>query len=226
MGKADMLEFFRVATLPMRDLVDEHFSGESLKAALCWDGLLGSQLAPRSPNQGVFTLLNRMAGHWQGEHSVPTGGMKNFLSALTSAATAAGVTIRTGTPVAQIVITPSEQGQHCSGVQLENGEVLTSERVVSSADPKTTFLDLVGPRHLEIEFSNRIRRLRSKGYVAKLHLALSELPKFTGIDSPSGRLILSPSMDTIEFAWDAAKYGELPDKPVICLLYTSPSPRD
>ena len=63
MGKADMLEFFRVATLPMRDLVDEHFSGESLKAALCWDGLLGSQLAPRSPNQGVLTLLNRMAGH-------------------------------------------------------------------------------------------------------------------------------------------------------------------
>ena len=219
MGKADMLEFFRVATLPMRDLVDEHFSGESLKAALCWDGLLGSQLAPRSPNQGVLTLLNRMAGHWQGEHSVPTGGMKNFLSALTSAATAAGVTIRTGTPVAQIVITPSEQGQHCSGVQLENGEVLTSERVVSSADPKTTFLDLVGPRHLEIEFSNRIRRLRSKGYVAKLHLALSELPKFTGLDSPSGRLILAPSMDTIEFAWDAAKYGELPDQPVmdVCL---------
>ena len=66
LGKADMLEFFRVATLPMRDLVDEHFSGESLKAALCWDGILGSQLAPRSPNQGVLTLLNRMAGQWEG----------------------------------------------------------------------------------------------------------------------------------------------------------------
>ena len=219
LGKADMLEFFRVATLPMRDLVDEHFSGESLKAALCWDGILGSQLAPRSPNQGVLTLLNRMAGQWEGEHSVPAGGMATFIGALIKAATAAGVTIRTGAPVKQITISGSEKGQRCSGVALENGEVLTSERVISSADPKTTFLNLVGPRHLEIEFSNRIRRLRSKGYVAKLHLALSGLPKFTGLDTPSGRLIMAPSMDTIEFAWDAAKYGEIPDQPVmdVCL---------
>ena len=35
MGKADMLEFFRVAMLPMRDLVDEYFKSESLRAALC-----------------------------------------------------------------------------------------------------------------------------------------------------------------------------------------------
>ena len=219
LGKADMLEFFRVATLPLRDLVDEHFSGESLKAALCWDGILGSQLAPRSPNQGVLTLLNRMAGQWEGEHNIPAGGLKTFVDALIGAATAAGVTIRTGAPVKRITIAGSEQGQQCSGVELENGEVLTSTRVISSADPKTTFLNLVGPRHLEIEFSNRIRRLRSKGYVAKLHLALSDLPKFTGLDTPSGRLILAPSMDAIEFAWDAAKYGEIPDQPVmdVCL---------
>lgn len=215
LGKADMLEFFRVATLPMRDLVDEHFTGESLKAALCWDGVLGSQLAPRSPNQGVLTLLNRMAGHWEGEHYAPVGGMTAFIDALASAATAAGVTLRTGTSVTQITITGSEQGQRCSGVKLDNDEIVTSERVISSADPKTTFLKLVGPRHLEIEFSNRIRRLRSKGYVAKLHLALSDLPKFTGLETPSGRLILAPSMDTIEFAWDAAKYGELPELPVM-----------
>lgn len=219
LGKADMLEFFRVATLPLRDLVDEHFSGESLKAALCWDGILGSQLAPRSPNQGVLTLLNRMAGQWEGEHNIPAGGLKTFVDALIGAANAAGVTIRTGAPVKHISIAGSEQGQQCSGVELENGEVLTSTRVISSADPKTTFLNLVGSRHLEIEFSNRIRRLRSKGYVAKLHLALSDLPRFTGLDTPSGRLILAPSMDAMEFAWDAAKYGEIPDQPVmdVCL---------
>ena len=60
LGRNDMLEFFRVATLPMRDLVDEHFTSDALKAALCWDGLVGSKLAPRSPNQAVLTLLTRM----------------------------------------------------------------------------------------------------------------------------------------------------------------------
>jgi len=215
LGKADMLEFFRVATLPMRDLVDEHFEGESLKAALCWDGLLGSQLAPRSPNQGVLTLLNRKAGYWGGSHSAPEGGIATLISALVAAATEAGVQCLTGNAVQHISVEGSEQGLFCTGVELANGEVLKSQRVASSADPKTTFLDLVGAQHLEIEFSNRIRRLRSKGYVAKLHLALSELPVFSGLDKPLGRLILAPSMDAIEFAWDAAKYGELPEEPVM-----------
>lgn len=215
LGKDDMLEFFRVATLPLRDLVDEYFEGESLKAALCWDGLVGSQLAPRSPNQGVLTLLNRKAGCWQGSHRVATGGMASFIAALVSAATRAGVELQSGVAVSRILIEGSEAGQRCSGVELANGEIIQSQRVASSADPKTTFLGLVGTKHLEIEFSNRIRRLRSKGYVAKLNLALEQLPTFTGLDQPAGRLILAPSMDSIEFAWDAAKYGELPEEPVL-----------
>ena len=82
LGREDMLEFFRVATLPMRDLLDEYFSDEQLKAALCWDALVGSQLAPRSPNQAVLTLLNRMAGKDAGQHLVPTGGMPGLVLSL------------------------------------------------------------------------------------------------------------------------------------------------
>jgi choline dehydrogenase-like flavoprotein len=52
LGRDDMLEFFRVATLPMRDLVDEHFESEALKAALCWDGLVGSKMAPALAEPG------------------------------------------------------------------------------------------------------------------------------------------------------------------------------
>jgi phytoene dehydrogenase-like protein len=218
LGKADMLEFFRVATLPMRDLVDEHFSNETLKAALCWDGLIGSQLAPRSPNQAVLTLLNRMAGFRQGQHLIPKGGMGGFITALEAAAIDAGVTIRTRKQVAKITITADENGQRCSGIELSDGETIDCQQVVSSADPQTTFLRLVGAQHLEIEFTNRIRRIRNKGYVARLHLALSELPAFQGLGTPTGRMLIAPDMDTIEFAWDNAKYGELPETPVLELL--------
>ena len=41
-----------------------------------------------------------------------------------------------------------------------------ADRVISAADPQTTFLKLVGVENLEIEFTNRIRRLRCEGYVA------------------------------------------------------------
>lgn len=221
LGKDDMLEFLRVASLPMRDLVDEHFDSDSLKAALCWDGLIGSKLAPRSPNQAVLTLLNRMAGAHHGQHSLPSGGISAFIGALKSAAEAAGVDIRLGSAVKKIRIDGDENGQRCSGVILSNGESIDASCVVSNADPKTTFLKLVGTAHLEIEFSNRIRRLRCDGFVAKLHLALSDLPNFSGLDKPDGRLIIAPSMDSIEFAFDDAKYGDSSEHPVLEVLIPS-----
>ncbi|MDP5070476.1 MAG: NAD(P)/FAD-dependent oxidoreductase, partial [Congregibacter sp.] len=221
LGKDDMLEFLRVASLPMRDLVDEHFENDALKAALCWDGIIGSKLAPRSPNQGVLTLLNRMAGAHHGQHSVPDGGIGAFVGALRNAAEAAGVEIRTAAPVAGIVVQTNEDGQVCTGVTLADGKKVNAARVVSSADPKTTFLKLLGAPQLEIEFSNRIRRLRCDGFVAKLHLALSAVPQFPGLDSPDGRMIIAPSMDAIEFAFDDAKYGEVSEHPVMELLIPS-----
>lgn len=221
LGKDDMLEFFRVATLPMRDLVDERFENEALKAALCWDGLIGAKLAPRSPNQAVLTLLNRMAGAHGGQHSLPAGGMPGFVRALRKAAEAAGVTIRIDAAVKNVLIEGDENGQRCTGVLLESGEEIHAKRVASSADPQTTFLKLVGAAQLEIEFGNRIRRLRCEGYVAKLHLALAELPHFTGVDEPNGRLLMAPSMDAIEFAYDDAKYGDCSEHPVMEVLIPS-----
>ncbi len=70
----------------MRDLLDEYFSDDRLKAALCWDALVGSQLAPRSPNQAVLTLLNRMAGKDAGQHVIPKDGMAGLVRALENAA--------------------------------------------------------------------------------------------------------------------------------------------
>lgn len=221
LGRDDMLEFFRVATLPMRDLMDEHFESDALKAALCWDGLVGTKMAPRSPNQAVLTLLNRMAGAHEGRHVVPAGGMAGFIGALARAAQAAGVETRLGAAVAQIRIEGDENGQRCNGVRLSDGDEIAADRVVSSADPRTTFLKLVGAPSLEIEFSNRIRRLRCDGYVARLNLALREEPAFTGIDRPDGRMIIAPDMDAIEFAWDNAKFGELPENPVMELTLPS-----
>ncbi|GAB5413032.1 MAG: NAD(P)/FAD-dependent oxidoreductase [Congregibacter sp.] len=221
MGKDDMLEFLRVATLPMRDLVEEYFENETLKAALCWDGLIGSKLAPRSPNQAVLTLLNRMAGQHEGLHSVPGAGIGSFVAALHEAAKATGVEVRTNCAVKRVTLEADENGQRASGVELHDGSHIAATRVVSNADPRSTFFKLVGAENLEIEFANRIRRLRCDGYVAKLHLALDGLPQFTGVENPNGRILIAPSMDAIEFAYDDAKYGDCSQHPVMELLLPS-----
>ena len=221
LGKEDMGEFMRIATLPARDLMDENFDSDLLKAVLSWDGLIGSKMAPRSPNATVLSLLYRMTGENGGAHIIPAEGIESLFIALKEAAERAGAEIRTGTRVSRILIQADESGLKTNGVKLASGETITANRVVSTTDPKRTFLELVGIENLEIEFTNRIRRLRSEGYVAKLHLALNGVPKFTGLDKPDGRLIIAPDLDAIEFAFDDAKYGECSKQPVMEVVIPS-----
>jgi phytoene dehydrogenase-like protein len=207
LGRDDMSEFLRIASLPARDLMDERFESDLLKSVLSWDGLIGSKMAPRSPNSAVLAMLYRLSGI--------NVEMATLVSALDAAARSEGAEIVMGNGVSRVRVEATSDGLAARGVTLSNGEVLNADRVISSADPKTTFLKLVGVENLEIEFTNRIRRLRSDGFVAKLHLALDGLPEFTGIDQPDGRLIIAPSMDAIEFAFDDAKYGECSEHPVL-----------
>jgi phytoene dehydrogenase-like protein len=214
LGPKGMREFMRIAALPARDLMDENFDSDLLKAMLCWDALIGSKMAPRSPNNAVLPMLYRMNGDYRGSPG-------NLVDALKTAANAAGAEVRTGVTVGRILVRADQGGLSAHGVQLDGGERIEADRVVSSADPQTTFLRLVGIENLEIEFTNRIRRLRCEGYVAKLHLALSGLPEFTGLDQPAGRMLISPGMDAIEFAFDDAKYGECPTQPVMEIVVPS-----
>lgn len=178
-------------------------------------------MAPRSPNATVLSLLYRMTGEHGGAHIIPAEGIESLFIALKEVTERAGTEIRTGARVSQILIQADETGLKTNGVKLASGEAITANRVVSTTDPKRTFLELVGVENLEIEFTNRIRRLRSEGYVAKLHLALNGVPKFTGLDKPDGRLIIAPDLDAIEFAFDDAKYGECSKQPVMEVVIPS-----
>jgi phytoene dehydrogenase-like protein len=216
LGKNDMREFMRVASLPARDLMDEYFDNDILKAVLSWDGLIGSRMAPRSPNSAVLAILYRMSG--------VAVDVNSTVKALVSAATASGAEIRCGALVDRILIDSNQDGLIANGVRLADGEMIEAERVISATDPQTTFLKLVGVENLDIGFTGRIRRLRCNGLVAKLHLALDGLPDFEGLEHPDGRMIVAPSLDAIEFAFDDAKYGECSADPVMEIVV--PSLRD
>tara|TARA_R110001599_G_scaffold353817_1_gene598941 strand:- start:73417 stop:74964 length:1548 start_codon:yes stop_codon:yes gene_type:complete len=203
LGKTDMRELMRMIALPARDLMDEFFENPALKAALSWDANVGSKLAPRSPNNAVLAMLYRMSGDLSSGLPLPRGGTGGLTDALAASALSHGAELRMNSPVARLTV---NQGR-VAGVELASGETIPAQRVVSNADPKTSFFKLLGARHLEVQFTHRIRRLRTDGYVAKLHLALKRLPHFTGLEKPVGRLLLAPDMDFIENAFDAAKYG-------------------
>jgi phytoene dehydrogenase-like protein len=75
-------------------------------------------------------------------------------------------------------------------------------------------------------FANRVTQIRGAGVVAKLHLALSGKPDFTGLPEAQigHRLLIAPSMRYIEQAFNHSKYGEYPQHPV--LEITIPSLHD
>jgi phytoene dehydrogenase-like protein len=215
LGKQDMREFLRIAGINIFDILEETFDHPLLKGALSLDGVLGTNLGPRS-NNSVFAALHRMSGQIggrQGALALPGGGMGSVTTALAAAAQQQGATIRTACPVARILL----DGDRVSGVELAGGERLEAGAVVSNADPQTTFFKLLGARHLEAGFMHRIQNLRMGGKAAKLHLALNGLPDFTGVtpEQSGERLVIAPDLVYVEHAFDHSKYGEHSVEPVL-----------
>ncbi len=213
LGRRRLRELLRIAGMCVHDLLEEHFHSPLLKGALAFDAVLGTNYGPRSPGT-VFTLLYRMAAEGAAGQGLaqPAGGLGALSEALESAASAAGAEIRTATPVQRILV----DGERACGVRLESGEQVEAKCVISGADPRTTYLKLLGAEQLDAGFVRRITHLRTHGMTAKFHAALERMPTFLGIDGiPRGRVVLAPSPDAIERAFNHAKYGEFSASPVL-----------
>lgn len=224
LGREDMRELLRIGAINIFDVLQEEFESELLKGAFGFDAVIGTHLGPRSPNT-VLSLLHRIAGQVAAQNAgigLPRGGMGTVSTALQRAAAGAGAEIRTNCGVARILV----EHNHASGVLLENGNTVGARLVISNADPKATFLSLVGVPHIETGFARRIHNMRMCGNVAKLHLALDGLPEFTGLspDARGNRLLIAPSLTFLEQAFDHCKYGEFSRAPA--LEVTIPSIHD
>jgi phytoene dehydrogenase-like protein len=211
LGKRDLYRVLRWGPMAVADLVGEWFRGDLLRAALAARGLHAAFAGPRSGGTGVGLLLQAAHdGHATAPAAFPRGGMGALSAALAGAATAAGAQIRTGARVQRILV----DGGAAVGVALAGGEELRAQAVVSGLDPRRTFLELVDPGVLGPDFTGKIRHYRSVGTAAKVNLALGRLPRlpFHAGQDPAlltGRIHVGPTLDDLERAFDAVKYGQL-----------------
>src|SRR4249919_1087627 len=215
LGRHDMRELLRVIGMNMYDLLDETFESDRLKGALALDAVLGAEWGPRAPGT-VLTYLYRLSGIAGGKGlgvAQPAGGMGAVCAAMASSAQSAGAELRTSARVKRIVV---ENDRAC-GVELDSGEVIRAEHVISNADPRNTFLTLLGTVHLDTGFVRKVNHLRASGRAGKLHLALKGLPAFTGLaaDALGDRLLIAPSMNYLERAFNPSKYHEYPTEPAL-----------
>ena len=218
LGKKDEYRLLRWAPMAVADLVSEWFETELLRATIAARGIHGAFAGPWSAGTSLGLLWQAaMDGSAVGSSSYPKGGMGALSEALASAAKAAGVEIRTSAQVSQIRDAYSDK----PAVVLNGGEEIESRVVVSNADPRTTFLNLVDPIDLEPNFLLKMRNYRTPGVVGKINLALSALPAFRGVNESdskarlSGRIYIGHEIDYLERAFDASKYGEFSAEPYL-----------
>ncbi|HZD21516.1 MAG TPA: NAD(P)/FAD-dependent oxidoreductase [Burkholderiales bacterium] len=223
LAEKDLHALWKLLTMSAADYLDEWFEGEALKGTKSASGIIGTLLGPRSPGT-AYVLLHHYMGELDGVFRAwgfARGGNGSVSAAIAAAAQAHGAEIRTQAPVAKILVA----GNRASAVVLEGGEELRAPIIVSGADPRRTFLGLVGDEHLPSEFAGAIRRYRFRGSSAKVNLALAEPPRFTCMPEPGphlrGAVSISPSIDYLERAYDDAKYGEISRRPYMDIIMPS-----
>jgi len=217
LGKQDMVALLRYIPMSVAELLDDWFESDVLKGAIGARGITHICQGPRSAGT-AFVLLHHQVGRLPGAFNAtgyPLKGAEMLASALAASARAAGAEIRTGAEVAHV----TTRDGHATGVVLASGEESSAKLVVSSADPRTTFLSLCDPAQLAPEFVRAVRNIRYRGIWAKVNLALDAFPDFPGAvggegESPSA-ISISPSLTYLERAYDDAKYGRVSEHPYL-----------
>lgn len=205
LGAVDMVELARVAPMAVADWMRDLFKDERLGAALAVGAIEATFFGPWSAGSALTLLLREALA----DHDV-VGGPAAVTDAVRQAAEAHRVTIRCDAPVRKIRTTSSG----VQGVVLENGEQVDATTVVSSCDPKQTFLKLVGAQRISVRLADDIRVYRARGTSAKVHLGLSgplELADGTAVAA----LRSGDTLDQIERAFDAVKYRGFSERPVL-----------
>jgi phytoene dehydrogenase-like protein len=214
LGRQQIREALRLLPMSVADLVGEAVEGEALRAVLGARGIRYAAMGPRSAGTALNFLWDSASGGGAAGRTVfARGGPEALAEALVAAARGHGATIRCDASVAAI-----RTGRAAvEGVALAGGEEIDAQIVASSADPKQTLLGLVDPAVVGPTLGWRAEHIRTPGVVAKVNLVLENLPAIGGAadERVRGRIVLAPTLDSLERAFDDSKYGRLSEYPYL-----------
>jgi phytoene dehydrogenase-like protein len=229
LGEREMMEFMRILPMPVKDFLDEWFESPQLKAALAMAAVSGSLQGPRAAGTAfmfLYQAVNAGQGAFRASRFV-RGGTGQLSLALAEAAQKYGAEICTGVGADKIIL----EGERAVAVVLDDGQQVKARALVSSANPRHTFFNLVGAPHLPLRFVREVKNIKFRGSTARINLALSALPAFKGLPigaTPadktiplSGHILICPDLEALEHAYDDAKYGRVSERPCLDLVIPS-----
>lgn len=212
--------FVQLMTMSASDFLDQWFETDPLKATMAASGIIGTYQGVKSPGT-AYVLLHHYMGEIDGAFrawGIPKGGTGGISNAIGSAARALGAEIRTEAAVARVLV----RDGRAVGVVLDSGEEIRAQSILSSLDPRRTFIGLLESGTLEPSFEEEVGRFKFRGSSGKVNLAVDRLPEFKSLPGAGehlrGAISFSPSIDEMETAYDDAKYGLFSRKPYIDMI--------
>jgi phytoene dehydrogenase-like protein len=215
-SSAEVAELVSFLTGSLGEFLDHNYESGKIKTMFLANNVYGKHGGPYQPGTAIGLLFHLLSGgdhDLQGFYGHVMGGMGSITQALAAAGKGYGVQIRTSSPVAQIDV----RSGTARAIVLEDGTEVRTQVVLSNADPKRTFLNMVNANELPGEFLHAIRGIRMDGPCAKVNLVLSEEPRFTGTSPDATPLertfyTLVPSLEFAERCYDIAKFGDIPEE--------------
>jgi phytoene dehydrogenase-like protein len=221
LGK-DAAEAIEVLTGAARPILDRWFESEQLKVTLATDAVIGAFASPSMPGT-AYVLFHHVMGECDGVRGVwgyVRGGMGGISNALASAAQEHGAEIRTNAEVAKIIV----KNGRAVGVVLKDGAELRAKIIASCVDSHVTFRKLMEERDLPADFLAAIDAIDYSAATCKINVLVNEPPNFAacpgtnnGQGGPQhrGTMHICPDFDTLERAYDEAKYGKPSSTPIL-----------
>jgi phytoene dehydrogenase-like protein len=215
-SSAEISQLISFLTGSLGEFLDRNYESDVIKTLFLANNVYGKHGGPYQPGTAIGLLFHLLSGgehELQGFYGHVMGGMGAITQAMASACRQFGVEIRTSSPVAQI----DTRSGRARGVVLEDGTEIRARIMLSNADPKRTFLTMLAEKDLPSEFLRAVRAIKMAGPCAKVNLALSEEPRFTGTPASHTQLertfyTIVPSLEFAERCYDIAKFGEIPEE--------------
>ena len=218
--RQELLDLF---TISAAEYLDRWFESEPIKAVLGFDGIVGNYASPHSPGS-AYVLLHHVFGEVNGVKSAwghAIGGMGAITQAMAKAARAAGVDIRTGCGVREVMV---ENGR-VVGVVTANSEILQARALVANVNPKLLYEQLLSPLVVPAPTRERMANWRCGSGTFRMNVALSALPDFSALPGPGDHLtagiIMAPSIAYMDRAWQDAIAHGWSRQPIVEMLIPS-----
>jgi phytoene dehydrogenase-like protein len=205
------------------EMLDDTFESDLIKALFGFDAIVGNYASPYAAGS-AYVMLHHAFGEVNGKKGVwghAIGGMGAITQAMARAAGGHGVEIELDNGVREVMVERSR----AAGVILDNGEVVRAKYVASGVNPKLLYTQLLPADALPQEFLARIKNWRNGSGTFRMNVALSTLPSFTALpgagDHLSAGIIIGPSLDYMDRAWQDARAHGWSREPVIEVLIPS-----